>query len=91
VACCELPRLPGQQHGKIRLGTMLHELSVLFHIGLFFQWQKLSKKAKFEKLGNEVIFGHWNGQKFILKRERKVSRLPYLVLVSTKPAICKED
>jgi hypothetical protein len=52
---------------------------------------KYVKKAKFEKLGNEVIFGHWNGQKFILKKEANVSRFPYLVLVSTKPAICKED
>jgi hypothetical protein len=52
---------------------------------------KFVKKAKFEKLGNEVIFGHWNGQKFILKKEGKVSRLPYLVLVSTKPEICKDS
>ncbi len=44
MASCELPRLPGQQHGKIRFGTMLHELSVLFHIGLFFQWQNLAKR-----------------------------------------------
>ncbi len=41
VASCELPGLPGEQHGKICFGTMLHELSVLFHIGLFFQWQNL--------------------------------------------------
>jgi hypothetical protein len=51
---------------------------------------KFVKKAKFEKLGNEVIFGHCNGQKFILKKEGKVSRLPYLVLVSIKPEICKD-
>ncbi len=43
MASCELPGLPGQQHGKIRLGTMLHELSVLFHTGLFFLRQNLSK------------------------------------------------
>jgi hypothetical protein len=31
---------------------------------------KFGKKAKFEKLGNEVIVGHWNGQKlFFLKRK----------------------
>jgi hypothetical protein len=51
---------------------------------------KFVKKAKFEKLGNEVIFGHCNGQKFILKKEGKVSRLPYLVLVNIKPEICKD-
>jgi len=45
-----VPRLPGQQHGKIRLRTMLHELRVLFHTGLFFlrkilsKWQKLRMK-----------------------------------------------
>jgi hypothetical protein len=70
VAFCELPRLPGQQHGKIRLGTMLHELSVLSHWPIFLM-PKFVKKAKFEKLGNEVLFGQWNGQKFFfLKREK---------------------
>jgi hypothetical protein len=32
---------------------------------------KFVKKAKLEKLGNEVIFGHWNGQKFIFKKKEK--------------------
>jgi len=44
VASCELPGLPGKQHGKICLGTMLHDLSVFFHTGLFFQWKNLSKR-----------------------------------------------
>jgi hypothetical protein len=56
VASCELLGLHGQEHGKIRLGTMLHELSVLFHTGLFFKCKICQKgKVKNEKLGNEVI------------------------------------
>ncbi len=42
MASCELPGIRGirgQQHGKIRLGTMLHELCVLFHTGLFLKRQ----------------------------------------------------
>ncbi len=39
VASCELPGVHGQQHGKIQLGTMLDELSVLFHTGLFLKRQ----------------------------------------------------
>ncbi len=39
VASCELLGLRGQEHGKIRLGTMLDELSVLFHTSLFLQRQ----------------------------------------------------
>jgi hypothetical protein len=30
--------------------------------------EKFVKKAKFEKLWKEVIFGQWNGQKFFLKK-----------------------
>jgi len=56
VASCELLGLHGQAHGKIRLGTMLHELSVLFHTGLFFKCKICQKgKVNNEKLGNEVI------------------------------------
>jgi hypothetical protein len=29
---------------------------------------KFVRKTKFEKLGNEVIFGQWNGQKFFIKK-----------------------
>jgi hypothetical protein len=39
VASCELPGLHGQQHDKIRLGTMLYELSVFFYTGLFLKRQ----------------------------------------------------
>ncbi len=83
MASCELPGLPGQQHGKIRLGTMLHELSVLFHIGLFFQSPKFVKKAKFEKLGKWSYFWAMEWPKVLFQKKGKVSRLPYLVPVST--------
>jgi hypothetical protein len=53
VASCELPGLPGQQHGQIRLGTMLHELSVLFHTGLFFK-AKVVKMAKLRMKNWEI-------------------------------------
>jgi hypothetical protein len=33
--------------------------------------EKFVKKAKFEKLGNGVISGQWNGQKFFLKKREK--------------------
>jgi hypothetical protein len=56
VASCELPGLPGQQHGKIRLGTMLHELSVLFHTGLYFLKAKFVKMAKLRMKNWEIKF-----------------------------------
>jgi len=58
VASCELPGLPGEQHGKICFGTMLHELSVLFHIGLFFQWQNLSKRQSLKNWEMELFLGN---------------------------------
>ncbi len=58
MASCELPGLHGQQHGKIGFGTMLHELSVLFHIGLFFQWQNLSKRQSLKNWEMELFLGN---------------------------------
>jgi hypothetical protein len=58
VTSWELPGLPGQQHGKIRLGTMLRELSVLFHI-----WPIFSK-AKFVKMA-KLRMKHWEIKLFL--------------------------
>ncbi len=48
MASCELPRIRGQQHGKIRLGTMLHELCVLFHTAAYFSKGKVKNKKNWE-------------------------------------------
>jgi fluoride ion exporter CrcB/FEX len=71
VASCELPRLPGQQHGKIRLGTMLHELSVLFHIGLFFQWQNLSKRQSLKNWEMKLFLGIGMAKSSFFKKKEK--------------------
>ncbi len=79
MASCELLGLHGQQHGKIRLGTMLHQLKCIV------SHRPISPKAKLRinKAGkNQVIFGCCNGQKF-LKRKKKSPDLPYLLLLST--------
>jgi hypothetical protein len=83
VGCCELPGLPGQQHCKIGLGTMLHDLSVFFHTGLFFQWKNLSKRQSLKNWEMKLFLGIGMA-KSSFKKKGKVSRLPYLVLVSTQ-------
>ncbi len=57
MVSCEMPRLPGQQHGKIRLGTMLHDVSILFHTGLFFQGQNLSKRQSLKNWEMKLFLG----------------------------------
>jgi hypothetical protein len=70
VGSCELPGFPGQQHGKICLGTMLHELGVLFHIGLFFQWQILSKKQSLKNWEIKLFLGNGMAKVLVEKREK---------------------
>jgi len=53
-ASCELPGLPGQQHGKICLGTMLHELSVFVSHWPIFSKAKFVKMAKLRMKNWEI-------------------------------------
>ncbi len=55
MAFCELPGLPGQQHGKIRLA---HELSLLFQTGLFFQWENLSERQSLKNWEMKLFLGN---------------------------------
>jgi hypothetical protein len=42
-----------------------------FTLAYFFKGKNCQNgKVKKEKLGNQVIFGHWNGQNFFLKSQQ---------------------
>ncbi len=70
MAFCELPGLRGQQHGKIRFGTMLHDLSILFHNGLFLKWQYLSKRQSLKNCEINLFLG-MECPKVVLKQREK--------------------
>jgi hypothetical protein len=69
VASCDLPGLHGQQHGKIHLGTMLHELLCIVSHG------PISQKAKLriKKTRKQTEFRVLQWQKNLEEKE-KVTR-----------------
>jgi hypothetical protein len=50
---------------------MLHELSVLFHIGLLFQWQNLSKRQSLKNWEMELFLGNGMAKSSFFKKREK--------------------